>query len=295
MFGAERIYNSRSTAFLDEIHRDIGGVDVVLNSLAGDAMLASVKCLKPFGRFIELGKRDYVLNTAMGLRPFRRNLSYFGIDLDQLLAGNLPLAKRLMGDLMGHFATGALSPLPYRSFDWFEAGEAFQMMQAAGHVGKLLCGRAPRPIATKIAGDSFAAGPGCHLVVGGTGGFGFETAAWLAERGARTIVVASRRGRLDPHLETRAAVLRAAGVRLLVEALDVTDAGAVTALIARLTGEHGRLAGIMHAAMVLDDGMIAGLRPDRTRAVLAPKVEGARHLDRATRDRISIISSLFPR
>ncbi len=90
-FGAERIYNSRSTAFADEIRADIGGVDVVLNSLAGEAMLAGMRCLKPFGRFIELGKRDYVGNTALGLRPFRRNLSYFGVDLDQLLAANLGL------------------------------------------------------------------------------------------------------------------------------------------------------------------------------------------------------------
>jgi NAD(P)-dependent dehydrogenase (short-subunit alcohol dehydrogenase family)/acyl carrier protein len=122
-------------------------------------------------------------------------------------------------------------------------------------------------------------------VVGGTGGFGFETAAWLAATGAKIIVVASRRGHLDPDLEPRAAAIRAAGVRLVVETLDVTDARAVDDLIARLVRDHRRLAGVMHAAMVLDDGMIAGLSPDRTRAVLAPKMAGAEHLDRATRGR----------
>ena len=108
-FGAEKIYNSRSTAFLDEIRAEMGGVDVVLNSLAGEAMQASLKCLKPFGRFIELGKRDYVLNTALGLRPFRRNLSYFGVDLDQLLAANLPLVERLLAEIVAQFAAGRLS------------------------------------------------------------------------------------------------------------------------------------------------------------------------------------------
>ena len=284
LYGAEKIYNSRSTAFQDEIRRDLGGVDVVLNSLAGEAMLASVKCLKPFGRFVELGKRDYVLNTAMGLRPFRRNLTYYGVDLDQLLAANLPLSQKLMGDLMEHFASGALSPLPYRAFDWFEAGEAFQLMQAAGHVGKIIVRPAAKPIATNTVRASFRPGPGCHLVVGGAGGFGFETAAWLAEKGAETIVVASRRGRLEPGLEIRAAALRASGVKLLVEQLDVTDPAAVAALVKKLSREHGRLAGVMHTAMVLDDGMIAGLEPARTRAVLAPKVEGADNLDRATRE-----------
>ena len=283
LFGAEKIYNSRSTAFLDAIKAEIGGVDVVLNSLAGEAMQASIKCLKPFGRFVELGKRDYVLNTALGLRPFRRNLSYFGVDLDQLLAANLPLANRLLDELVRHFENGELLPLPYRAFDWHDTGKAFQLMQAGGHVGKLVVRPAQRPVANSAAHSLFKPGSGAHLVVGGSGGFGFETAAWLAQRGARTVVVASRRGRIEPHLQARAEAIRAAGTQLLEVALDVTDADAVEALVARLVASHGRLAGVVHTAMVLDDGMIAGLQDARTRAVLAPKVEGAANLDRATR------------
>jgi len=282
-FGAEKIYNSRSTAFQDEIRADIGGVDVVLNSLAGEAMQASLKCLKPFGRFIELGKRDYVLNTALGLRPFRRNLSYFGVDLDQLLAANLKLVERMLAELAGHFASGALSPLPYRAFDWYDAGRAFQLMQSAGHVGKIIVRPAARPTATRVAPAVFRPGAGVHLVVGGCGGFGFEAACWLAERGARIIVVASRRGTIEPHLRARAQALRAGGTTLLAETLDVTDADAVEALIGKLTHQHGRLAGIIHAAMVLDDGLISGLSPARARAVLAPKTLGVENLDHATR------------
>ena len=283
LWGAERIYNSRSVAFHDQIREEIGGVDVVLNSLAGEAMLASVKCLKPFGRFVELGKRDYVLNTALGLRPFRRNLSYFGVDLDQLLAANLPLAQKLMATLAAHFANGDLTPLPYRAFDWFDAGDAFQLMQSAGHVGKLVVRPATPPIATCFSSPPFKAGAGVHLVVGGTGGFGFETAAWLAEKGAEVIVVASRRGMLDPALAARAAAIERSGARLIAVSLDVTDRAQLDALIATLIRQHGRLAGVIHAAMVLDDGVIAGMTPERTRAVLAPKVEGADNLDRATR------------
>jgi phthiocerol/phenolphthiocerol synthesis type-I polyketide synthase C len=282
LFGAEAVYNSRNTAFLDEIRDEIGGVDVVLNSLAGDPMLASIKCLKPFGRFVELGKRDYVLNTAMGLRPFRANLTYYGVDLDQLLAANLPLANQLMGELVLHFESGELCPLPYRAFAWHEASEAFQLMQAAGHVGKLIVRPGEHPIATTLAGKLFRPGLGVHLVVGGTGGFGFETAAWLAKKGAEAIVVASRRGQIEPHLLERAEAIRATGTRLIVEALDATNAAAVDALISKLVRTYGRLAGVIHTAMVLDDGLIAGLEPARTRAVLAPKVDGATNLDRAT-------------
>jgi acyl transferase domain-containing protein/NADPH:quinone reductase-like Zn-dependent oxidoreductase/acyl carrier protein len=283
LFGAEKIYNSRSTAFRDAIRAEIGGVDVVLNSLAGEAMQASINCLKPFGRFVELGKRDYVLNTALGLRPFRRNLTYFGVDLDQLLAANLPLANRLMGDLVAHFATGAFAPLPHRAFEWFEVDKAFQLMQGAGHVGKLIVRPAAQPIATIPAPVKFQPGAGAHLVVGASGGFGFEAVCWLAARGAKVIVIASRSGAIDPALQARAAALRDAGTVLQVETLDVTDAGAMADLVGRLTAEHGRLAGVIHTAMVLDDGLIAGLQPARTRAVLAPKIDGAANLDRATR------------
>jgi len=282
LFGAKKVYNSRSTAFAGEIRADIGGVDVVLNSLAGDAMQASIKCLKPFGRFVELGKRDYVLNTAMGLRPFRRNLTYYGVDLDQLLAANLPLANRMMGELARHFESGAFFPLPYRAFDWYEIDRAFQLMHGAGHVGKLVVRPAARPIATSVAHVPFQPGTGVHLVVGG-GGFGFEAASWLAGLGAGTVVIASRRGGIEPQLQARADEIRAAGTALIAETLDVTDADAVMALVDRLTRVHGRLAGVIHTAMVLDDGLIAGLTPMRTRAVLAPKVDGAANLDRATR------------
>jgi phthiocerol/phenolphthiocerol synthesis type-I polyketide synthase C len=282
-FGAEKIYHSRSTAFLDEIRAEIGGVDVVLNSLAGDAMQASLKCLKPFGRFVELGKRDYVLNTAVGLRPFRRNLTYFGVDLDQLLAANMPLVERLLADIAAQFAAGMLQPLPHRAFDWYDTSGAFQLMQSAGHVGKIIVRPAARPVATRLPPAVFRPDVGVHLVVGGAGGFGFEAAAWLAGLGAATIVVASRRGAIEPHLRQRADALRATGTTLLAETLDVTDAEAVAALIGRLTARFGRLAGVIHAAMVLDDGLIAGMDRERVHAVLAPKVAGADNLDAATR------------
>jgi NADPH:quinone reductase-like Zn-dependent oxidoreductase/acyl carrier protein len=281
-YGAENIYNSRSTAFLDEIRAEIGGVDVVLNSLAGEAMQASLKCLKPFGRFIELGKRDYVMNTALGLRPFRRNLTYFGVDLDQLLAANLPLVERLLAEIATAFAAGKLAPLPHRAFDWFETRRAFQLMQSGGHIGKIIVRPAAQPVATRVAHAAFRPGEGVHLVVGGAGGFGFEAAAWLAERGATAIDVASRRGVLEPQLRARAEAIRATGTILLVETLDVTDGAAVQALIGRLERRHGRLAGVIHAAMVLDDGLIANQDFARVSAVLAPKVSGTENLDFAT-------------
>jgi NADPH:quinone reductase-like Zn-dependent oxidoreductase len=101
LLGADRVFDSRSLAFADEILAQTGGegVDVVLNSLAGEAIRRNLRALKPFGRFLELGKRDFFENTPIGLRPFKDNISYFGIDADQLLLARPALAGRLFREV----------------------------------------------------------------------------------------------------------------------------------------------------------------------------------------------------
>jgi acyl transferase domain-containing protein/NADPH:quinone reductase-like Zn-dependent oxidoreductase/acyl carrier protein/short-subunit dehydrogenase len=283
LMGADLVLDSRSLNFADEIARAIGGVDVVLNSLSGAAMEASLKTLKPFGRFIELGKRDFAANSPIGLRPFRQNLSYFGVDADQLLAHDRRLTKKLVRVLSGHFESGALSPLPFRTFESGESAEAFLLMQRAGHVGKIVL-HPPRSLPVQAAAPkAFAArADGVHLVTGGNSGFGFESACWLAERGARTIVLASRSGALSPENEQRVQSLRDGGVTILVEQADIADRVAVNALLARIAA-YGPLAGVVHAAMVLGDELIRDLSPAKVSAVLAPKISGAANLDAATR------------
>jgi phthiocerol/phenolphthiocerol synthesis type-I polyketide synthase C len=281
VLGAESVYDSRSLAFADQIRRDIGGVDVVLNSLAGDAMIASLELLNPSGRFVELGKRDYINNTHVALRPFVRNLSYFGVDLDQLLKRRRGLVKRIMSVVAKGFESGDFTPLPHRVFEADEAASAFRLMQSAGHVGKILIRPSRRGFVPRAR--SFRPGPGVHLVIGGTRGFGFETACWLAERGAKTVVVASRRGEITAEVADRVEAIRSAGVSFEVERVDVTDPKSVRALLRRIA-KRGPVNGIIHSAMVLDDGLIAGLTPEKLHAVMAPKVEGVIALDATTRN-----------
>lgn len=140
LLGAERCYDSRSLAFAEQILADTDGqgVDVVLNSLSGDAIHQNLRVLAPFGRFLELGKRDFYQDTPMGLRPFRHNLSYFGIDSDQLLSHRPALARQLFRQVMDRFAEGAFSALPYTTFTTTRVVEAFRHMQQARHIGKII-------------------------------------------------------------------------------------------------------------------------------------------------------------
>jgi NAD(P)-dependent dehydrogenase (short-subunit alcohol dehydrogenase family)/acyl carrier protein len=163
-------------------------------------------------------------------------------------------------------------------------GEAFRLMQSAGHVGKIVV--VPPPVETVAAPHTgaFAPGEGVQLVIGGTRGFGLATALWLAESGARRIVVASLSGKVDPAGRARINALRKRGVMFAVERVDVTDAGDVAGLIARVAYAHGPVTGIFHAAVTLRDGMLDGIAEADLAAVLAPKVQGADNLDRASRD-----------
>ena len=280
VLGVEAVYGSRSLGFADEIARDYGGVDVVLNSLAGEAMTATLGLLKPFGRFVELGKRDFMANTLVGLRPFARNLSYHGVDLDQLLAHDRGIVLRMMSRMAKLLQSGQLRPLPYRLFEGDAVGEAFRTMQMAGHVGKIVVRPAALGRVAKAEPIPFKPAKGVHLVVGGTQGFGFETALWLASKGASTVVVASRGGLAEPALVERAKAI--AKGRIVSEPVDVSDSVSVKDLVGKVEREHGPIRGVLHTAMVLQDGLIQGLSEDQLDAVLRPKVDGVVALEAAT-------------
>jgi NADPH:quinone reductase-like Zn-dependent oxidoreductase/acyl carrier protein len=285
--GVDHVLDSRSLAFAGEVMRITQGkgVDVVLNSLFGEAMERSLSVLRPFGRFLELGKRDFYGNTHLGLRPFRQNLSYFGIDADQLLVHQPDLAQRLLSEVMGLFDTGALHTLPYRTFPADDAVAAFRLMQQAGHIGKIVISppQAPSsPVAPAL--DPVRLDPArAHVVVGGFGGFGAELIRRIADMGAREIAVLSRRGEQADGAPELIAELAARGVRVTPHACDVSDETAVTGALARIRAASGGLAGVYHTAMVLEDTLIANLSEDALCKVLAPKVRGAELLDRLTR------------
>ena len=283
--GADHAFSSRSLTFHDDIRAVIPeGVDIVLNSLSGAAMERSLELVRPFGRFLELGKRDYYENAKIALRPFRRNVSYFGIDVDQLMQHDPRLAQELMAELVAQIERGALHPLPYRRFDAADSLAAFRLMQQSGHIGKVVV---TPPAASQIALQAklvpFAASPdGAHIIIGALGGFGIATAMWLADHGARTLLLVSRSGTPNDESEIAIAALRARGIDVLIEACDVADGDAVACLLDRVRAGHA-IRSIFHCAMVIEDGALASLDRDAVERVLAPKIDGARHFDRLTR------------
>ncbi|MDP2370558.1 SDR family NAD(P)-dependent oxidoreductase [Rhodoferax sp.] len=290
LLGADHVFDSRSLAFADDILACTGGegVDVILNSLAGEAIRRNLRVLKPFGRFLELGKRDFFENTPLGLRPFKDNISYFGIDADQLLLARPALAGRLFREVMALFRDGVLFPLPYRVFSAEHVVGAFRAMQQSRHIGKVVVRMDGARVAverppTAVSRTAFGK-ESCWLVTGGLAGFGLESARWLAQRGVGHLVLLGRRGALTPGAEEAAQSLRALGASVEMVACDITDHAAVKSVFTKIRREGPPLTGILHAAMVLDDALIANLDATRMRKVLAPKMQGAWHLHQLSLD-----------
>ncbi len=117
--GIEHVYDSRSTEFAEQIRKDTDGygVDIVLNSLPGAAQRAGLELLAFGGRFVEIGKRDIYGDTRMGLFPFRRNLSFYAVDLALLTMTNpaksaAPAEDRLPADRRRRAAVAGDHALP---------------------------------------------------------------------------------------------------------------------------------------------------------------------------------------
>jgi acyl transferase domain-containing protein/NADPH:quinone reductase-like Zn-dependent oxidoreductase/acyl carrier protein len=281
--GADLVLDSRDAGFADALRAAWpDGVDVVLNSLAGEAMDRSLALLAPFGRFIELGKRDFAEGRRTGLAAFRRNISYFAVDADSLPRARPALAEALLRDIAARLADGTLLPLPYRAFTAAETEAAFRQLQASSHIGKLVI-RPPDPGASGAAPwepDE----AGCYVVLGGTQGFGLECAKWLAAAGARRIALISRRGAATPGMDAALRILAALGARASAHACDATDRAALGGVLMALRAEGAPMRGVVQAAAVFADGAAARQDQASFSRVLAPKLLAAEALDALTAD-----------
>lgn len=285
--GVDYVFSSRDTTFVKDIRRltDSRGVDVVLNSLAGQAMSDSLELLRPYGRFLELGKQDYYANTHVGLRALKNNISYFGIDVDSFLADRPDMARRVFQDVMEAMSSGDYPALPYTKFGAGQTIEAFRLMQRSGHIGKIVV--APQSSISDTnplsGAEAFKADPeGWHVIAGGLGGLGLEVADWLYIRGARRIALLSRSGKVAEEIAPRIALLRESGVIVEIKICDITDQAQVESTFKELR-KTAALASVFHSAMVLEDQPLTQITDQSLARTLPVKTLGLEHLDLATR------------
>ncbi|MFI1585819.1 SDR family NAD(P)-dependent oxidoreductase [Embleya sp. NPDC020630] len=264
------IGDSRTLDFATRFRAATGGrgVDVVLNSLAGEYVDASLQLLADGGRFVEMGKTD--VRDEAAVRAARPGIaSYRAFDLVEA-AGADGIAE-LFAVLMPLFRSGVLAPVPVRCFDVRRAPEVFRFMARARHTGKLVL-RMPVPLDPD----------GTVLITGGTGTLGALVARHLvAEHGVRALVLLSRSGMAAPGAAELVSELSGLGARVVVEACDAADREALAEVLARIP-ESAPLTGVLHATGVLADGLVESMTPADLEAVLRAKVDGAINLHELT-------------
>ena len=284
--GVKHVFDSRGTAFGQEILAATGGagVHVVLNSLTGEGFIdASLSCLAPGGRFVELSRVDaYDAEQMTAARP---DVAYHLLDLDALKREDPERAGAALRTVMQRLEAGTLAPLPHTRWAMAETPQAMTFMRAARHVGKIVLCNSPLH-SGRLREDR------TYLVTGGLGGIGCALAGWLHDNGAGSIVLNGRRDP-DPEATTAIEALRERGANVRVELADVTDTEAVDAMLARIDAQGPPLAGVIHSVGVLSDAALTNQGWDTFREVLWPKVLGAWHLHRATGGRDLDLFVLF--
>ncbi|MFJ8587854.1 SDR family NAD(P)-dependent oxidoreductase [Streptomyces sp. NPDC093595] len=263
---AERIASSRDLGFRDALRAATGGagVDVVLNSLAGEFVDASLELLPEGGRFIEMGKTDIRDPEAVAHRtPGVRYRSY------DLMEAGPDRIQQMLVEIAELFAHGSLTPSPIRAWDVRRGQEAFRYLREGRNVGKVVL-TVPAPLDPE----------GTVLVTGGTGGLGALFARHLVTRhGARHLLLVSRRGPAADGAAELVTELATLGAQARVAACDVSDRDQLAHLLDSLDRP---LTAVIHTAGVLADGVIESLSPAQIDHVMRPKLDAAWHLHELT-------------
>nr|WP_286247286.1 type I polyketide synthase [Streptomyces graminofaciens] len=263
------IASSRTLEFEPEFREatDGHGIEVVLNSLAGEFTDASLRLLSPGGRFLEMGKTDIrVPEQVAATHPHATYRAFDAMDAGEERIGEI------LREVMALFERGVLRLPPIRAWDIRHAAEAFRFMSQARHIGKNVL-TIPTPPNHR----------GTVLITGGTGVLGGLVARRMAAAGAEHVLLTSRRGMEAPGAAELVAELEALGARVTVSACDMGDRQQAAVLLEGIPADRP-LTAVIHAAGVVDDGVLGSLTPEHVDSVFRPKVDAAWHLHELTRE-----------
>ncbi|RAK95751.1 type I polyketide synthase [Aspergillus ibericus CBS 121593] len=281
---AEHIFSSRNTLFAKGIRRLTAerGVDVVLNSLSGDGLIASWESVAPYGRFVEIGKNDILSNSSLPMLQFERNVSFTAIDLAGMAIDRPHIISAALEKVFSLLEEGKLSlvhPLQVRGIAEIE--QVFRQMQTGKNSGKtVLEMRETDQVMTVVhtkPSFSFQA-DATYVIAGGLGGLGRSIARWLVERGARNLILLSRSGPASPHARSLVEELQGRGARVVTPACDITN----KELLHTVLGVCGQLMppikGCVQATMVVSAHNFETLTYESWKSTTTPKAQGSWNL-----------------
>ncbi|RMZ67076.1 polyketide synthase [Pyrenophora seminiperda CCB06] len=264
------------------IHAAAG--DIVLNSLSGEFLKASMDCVAPLGRFIEIGKKDMYLRSQMSMSPFLQSISFLAVDLGVIADKAKPLMKEILNRSMGYFTeqkTRMQPPQPLTVFSGSQIEEAFRSLQSGRNSGKAVIEFNPEDMVPIVPnsrpGWSFASNA-TYVIAGGSGGLGRSMTRYMVTHGAKHILLLSRSGSNSPQVAELVQELQQGGVTVVTPSCDVSDAHALETVIHNLRDQMPPIKGCIQGSMVLRDGLFENMSHGNFHAALRPKVQGTWNL-----------------
>ncbi|KID74173.1 Reducing polyketide synthase hmp8 [Metarhizium brunneum] len=278
----DHIFNSRDASFAMGVKRMTKGrgVDIVVNSLAGEALRQTWHCLAPFGTFVELGMKDILDNARLDMKPFLQDATFVFFNLNRVQKERPDLMGEALRETMALVRSGALKPAtPLTSYPASQVEAAFRKIQTGQHLGKLVLTFQAGDVVPVVRPDLSLSDSGTYLLVGGLGGLGRSLARLLVQLGARRLCFFSRSGAASS--EARALVKELEmqhRVRVLVCKGDVSDADTVSRVVQQCRAALGPIRGVIQCAMVLRDGLFERMAHDQWTESTRPKVQGTWNL-----------------
>lgn len=256
----DHIFSSRTSDFHDELlcATNGTGVDVVVNSLSGHLLERTFDVMADFGRFVELGKKDFLQNNYLAMRPFDRNVTFSGVDLRQVFLKRPEAVEESLSEIAALYETGIISPIrPTAKIPISDIESALRKLQTGQNIGKV--------VLTLGTNDTVLAEPprilgkhdgkllrcdGTYLVTGGTGGIGRSLAPWLFKNGAKAVVLLGRSGDANPEVAKLLQEYQGTDKHLRVLACDVGSRSHM-ANIVDLIKDLPPVRGVIHGALYL--------------------------------------------
>ncbi|KAI0147390.1 putative polyketide synthase [Xylariaceae sp. FL1272] len=277
----DHIFNSRDVSFAKGIKRMTSGrgVDVVLNSLAGEALRQTWHCIAPFGHFVEIGIKDILNNTGLDMKPFIQDATFTFFNLRHIDESRPELMASILEGAFDFLRRSITRPLDtLHDYPISDMESAFRLMQSGKHLGKITLSWNDEHVVPVIQGPSTPpklSPTHAYLLVGGLGGIGRSLALKLVSLGARKLCFLSRTGSQSSRAQDLVRKLQQKNVQVQVCKCDVSDEREVLQVVDRCTRELGAIKGVFQCAMVLRDGLFAQTTHQRWVESTRPKVQGS--------------------
>ncbi|KAL2068797.1 hypothetical protein VTL71DRAFT_15135 [Oculimacula yallundae] len=280
----EAIFYSRDTSFKAGVMRATYGVgvDVIFNSLSSELQRVTWECIAPYGRFIELGRRDFIVNSRLEQDKFKNNVTFTGLDFRHMKMTRPRWGKEAYEGYMPLIESGEVkAPSPIRVFGGGEVETAFRTMQSGKHIGKLVVVPKAGDVAKimpREAPKTVLSANATYLLVGGMGGIGRALALKLVDSGAKNLVFLSRSGAKTSAAKDLIEALQKTGANILVLECDVSDKQQLSTVISEINETLPPIKGVFHLAMVMRSALFSNMSLTDWTSSLAPKVLGTWNL-----------------